>query len=179
MRLRQGQQVLYKHTLNAPLWNIGFQVGINESKTLSERFELSVGGRIQLRGDKKGTNLIYPYQDTVSLRLYYLLFPVNIRYKLLKSENIYFQLGISPDFLLAQKKVGEGTNLIPEGNGFGITGQTGFKFCFNKKYAFEAMYSQSVISFYTADLGNSPIGPTLKYFHQAFELTLIRSFNEN
>ena len=38
-----GQQIVYNHTENAPLWNIGFQVGLIKSFSLSQKAKLLSG----------------------------------------------------------------------------------------------------------------------------------------
>jgi opacity protein-like surface antigen len=174
--LVEGQQIVYNHTLNSPLWNIGLQLGINRVWSLNDKILLGIGLRGQLRGDRDSDYEIAPNRgDLHSMRFYYLMAPVNLSHKLMRSKNIYIKYGISGDFLFKQNQTHEGLDYFPTIDTFkerlGVTCQIGFSFFLNEKFAFEVMYSQSITNIHSLEF--TPGGSVSKftYKHQAFEFT--------
>lgn len=172
---RQNQQILYGHTLNAPLWNYGFQIGTNKIFKINNVLELEAGLKFQLRGDKKSALEIFPDNEHHSIRFYYALLPINLRYRLLKTSDIYFKAGPSLDYLLIQNEVEDGVRYFPEADSFGdkigLTGQVGFEIPFTKNIATELMYSQSLTDIIKFEFTNESLNRGYK--HQAFEFSLI------
>ena len=174
-----GEQVVYKFKENAPLWNIGFQLGITRSIDLDSRFKMNVGGRFQLKGDLDGEYEIFPDRgDLNDIRFVYFVVPVNMLYKLLPNRDIFLEFGISPDYLLYMNSPQDDMPYFPNINTFlerlGLSAQLGYKIYFGKKWAAELLYSQSLTNITSVIYA----GPSQEYDkkgtfkNQAFEFTL-------
>jgi hypothetical protein len=172
-----GQSILYAHTLNAPLWNFGFQCGIDSDRHINTNLDWSIGLRIQLKGDKKSIQEIAPQSEYHSLRFLDLMMPINLKYRILNSKEIFLKWGLSGNYLIFQNKE-EYFALYPissSSNKFGLSGQIGFNFIISSRIGGEFMYSEGFTKIYKIPVPPGtyyPTGSSLSWRHQAFEFTL-------
>lgn len=167
-----GQQIVYNHTLNSPLWNYGFQVGGNLESHVSSNLLYSFGLKLQLNGDKKSINEIFPDFSYHNLRFFDLILPINLKYKILNSKDIYIKGGISGTYLLFQNKY-HFFPIYTFKERLGLLGQIGFNFLLINKLSVELIYSQGITNIYSIHSfpGTSHRDNELTYQHQAFELS--------
>ncbi len=168
------QQISFSHSLNAPLWNYGYQAGINRSWIINHRFSLTTGARIQLKGDKDSFHEVLPIDTLQSIRFLYAMIPINLQFKMLNSKNIFLKAGLSGNYLLSTGDEEDPTNYqFGPSEKLGISGQIGFNFNLFKSISAELMYSQDLTKINKVSLPVIPVSET--YFrNQAFEFTLIK-----
>lgn len=171
--LLEGQQRTYPYKLNAPYWRFGMHAGVNRKFSFNDRLGLSIGLRLQMRGDRDSRNIIAPEIGLDNNRMWYAMMPISLSYKLLPTKGFYLKGGIAPDFLLFRNRAFEGPPVFPLEISFldklGLTGQIGFRVAVNNRFDFEIMFSESLIPFYS--LATTNVVYTTTYKHQAFEFT--------
>ncbi len=171
-----GQSILYIHTKNAPLWNYGFQFGIDNIRIINSSLLWSYGLRLQLKGDYKSFHEIAPQNEFHSLRFIDLMLPLNIKYKILTSKEIFLKLGVSGNYVIYQNK-DDYLAIFPLGSfnsKLGLSGQFGFKFLISNRISTELMYSQGLTNIYKLPIPQGtfyPPGSAFTYRHQAFEFS--------
>lgn len=172
--IQNGQQIIYNHTLNAPLWNIGFQAGIRKYLTISNKTSLNTSILLKLQGDRKSRHVIFPLDEYFGIRFLYLTVPIHFNLKLLDSQNIYLTGGITGEVLIHQNKIYPRFPFFPIstfGDNFGLSTQIGFKYQMSKAISIGVQYSQALTSIYTTkDAAN--LGNDINYYHQGFELLI-------
>jgi len=168
--IQNDQQIIYNHTLNAPLWNIGFQAGIRKYLPISNKTRVHTGIQIELKGDRKSRHVIFPDDDYYGIRFLYLTVPLHFDLKLLNSYDIYLTGGISGDFLIHQNEIKEGVpffQLQNFGERFGLSTQIGFNYQVSKFISIGMLYSQALTSIYTTESAADD-GNDITYYHQGF-----------
>lgn len=174
-----GQQILYAHTLNAPLWNYGFQIGANRVWKISDNSLFLTGIRLQLKGDRKSINEISIGDNYESLRFYDFMIPVNFKYKILHSKQIFIKFGMSCNYLLYQNKNGHIFPFFPIDTfkeKLGLSMQIGFNFLIKKRISTELIYSQGLTNIYRKAIPpmfHYPDESSFTYKHQAFEVSIL------
>ena len=166
-----GQQVVYTHKPNSPLWNIGFKIGISKYFFQNERFSLTSGIGTVLRGDKDSRLILLPEMKLASLRLIYLSVPLTVNYKILNQNILNLKAGISGDYLLWQNKlVGHLTYFPIESflDKWEVSAHMGFSFIINNKLSLDILYSQGLTNIYNTETPNA----IWSYKNQAFESSI-------
>lgn len=170
MHIYLNQQITYNHTLNAPFWNFGYQSGVNRSWHINPRLSLTTGVRLQLKGDKNSG-------PTSSIRFSYGALPVNLKYKILSSKNIFLKAGLSGNYLISMGAYDTSHGFFDEIKTFndrlGLSGQFGFNFNIISHLSAELMYSQDFTNIAKELPILSLTEDPFYYRNQAFELTII------
>lgn len=174
LHILDGQPILYAHTLNAPKWNYGLQIGLDRVSNLNEEISVEYGCRFQSKGDK-GSIKVIGQEKNHSIRLYEFMIPLNVKLKLLKDYGIYFKTGISNNVLMFQNKINGSSFFKIESfkDRLSISGQIGFLFELGKKLSIESMYSQTFTTIEKKyPVSFDGIKHVYTYKPQAFEITI-------
>ncbi len=177
MNISFNQQVTLNHTLNAPFWTYGYQTGINRSWNINQRFCLTTGIRIQLKGDKNSVHQVLPIDTIQSRRFLYGMIPINLKFKILSTKNIFLKAGLSGNYLLSMGDIEDPALAMWESidkfsEKIGLSGQLGFNFDLIPHLSAELMYSQDLTNIIKIPVEGIP-NVDLTYRNQAFEFTLI------
>lgn len=130
-----------------------------------------------MKGDKNSYHQVFPLDTLQSIRFVYGMIPVNVRYKILPSKDIYFQLGVSGNYLISTGDIENVTKysfptLDSFGEKIGLSFQTGFSFKILNRFMTELSYSQDISNIIKIPISNIEDN-SQKFRNQAFELTLI------
>jgi len=171
-----GEQRIYLHIKDAPLWNYGYQIGMNRNMLINKNLYFVPGLKLQLRGDKKSIFEIAPITKYHNLRFLDFMIPVTIKYRLLKTKDIYYKFGISASYMLHQSKISKFITYFPIDTfkeKLGVSGQMGFEFICKNKISLELLYSQGLTNIYKeTDLTHHDNTPT-EFIHQDFEFSIL------
>jgi len=174
-----GQQTTLNHTLNAPHWNFGYQIGLNRNicSINSMRLAISAGLRLQLKGDLKSIHQLLPVDTFYGIRFTYAMLPVNLNWRVFPSKELFIKSGVSFDYLAHKQIIGENYAVVFESDDtfkekLEVSCQLGAKFKIAKNIYAEIMYSQGITPIIKIPI-QAIKGFDEVFKHQAFELSMI------
>lgn len=168
-----GDQVVFPAPYGRPNYYVGYRLGIHNRLFKYKKLNFMLGLRYERKGANQYIQQIAPFDSLYDVRVDYIQFPVTASIKLLRTKEIYFNVGLTPGILMGINKRDkdlDALNVIVSANNFNLDLNVGFSFGLYRGLSVQVEYLQGLSNIEKDFINTS--GYEEGQYHHAFGFSL-------